>query len=108
MAKLFNNALLMANQASIAELLELAQQAGLDLGRLVDSLKLGSATSAALELLNTMVTPDTVDHLSEVEALDMELFSQAMDDADVDATAIAGRGLVGARRLAEVIGRLNR
>jgi 3-hydroxyisobutyrate dehydrogenase-like beta-hydroxyacid dehydrogenase len=107
MAKLFNNALLMMNQAAIADVLELATRAGLNASDLVDALRLGSADSRALQLMNTMVNPDTVEHLSQVEALDMELFDQAMSDADVDASAATARGLAGANRLSEVIDRLN-
>ena len=107
LAKLFNNTLLMMNQAAIADILDLAARAGMDIVPLVEALKLGSATSAALTLLNTMVTPDTVDHLSTVEALDMELFDQAMRDAGVGEVEATGRGLSGARRLPELIARLN-
>ena len=56
-AKLFNNALLMMNQANIADIVELATRFGkVAPARLVEALKLGSAASAALSLLNTMVT----------------------------------------------------
>lgn len=108
MAKLFNNALLMVNQAAIADVVELGLAAGRDPTILFEGLKLGSATSAALTLLGTMVTPDTVEHLSQIEALDMELFEQAMQDAGVPAQETTARGLSGAHRLPELIGRLVR
>lgn len=107
MAKLFNNALLMLNQAAIADILKLATQAGLHASELIDALRLGSADSRALQLMNTMVNPDTVDHLSSVEALDMELFDHAMREAGIDAASTTARGLAGANRLPEVMGRLN-
>lgn len=107
MTKLLNNALLMLNQAAIADILELAPNIGLDASNLTAALKLGSADSRALQLMNTMVNPDTVDHLSAVEALDMELFDEAMRDAGVDAEETTARGLSGARRLPSVIDRLN-
>lgn len=107
MAKLFNNALLMHNQAAIADILQLAAQAGLDPVGLVEALRLGSADSRALQLMNTMVTPETVEHLSAVEALDMNLFDEAMRDAGVNAVVATARGLAGAHRLPEVIERLN-
>jgi 3-hydroxyisobutyrate dehydrogenase-like beta-hydroxyacid dehydrogenase len=106
-AKLFNNALLMMNQASIAEIVELAGNAGADPVRLVEALKLGSASSSALTLLNTMVTPATVEHLSKVEAEDMEIFAAAMADSGVNAGPVTARGLEGANRLTELIRRLN-
>jgi 3-hydroxyisobutyrate dehydrogenase-like beta-hydroxyacid dehydrogenase len=106
-AKLFNNALLMMNQAAIAEIVELAIRLGLDPARLVEVLMLGSAASAALSLLNTMVRPDNVDHLASVEALDMELFDQAMRQAGIDPTQTTARGLAGAHGLTQLVHRLN-
>lgn len=73
-AKLLNNALMMMNQASIADIIELAAALGLDPMRLVSVLNLGSAGSTMLSLLNTMVRPDNVDHLAAVGTLDMDLF----------------------------------
>lgn len=110
LAKLFNNTLLMMNQASIADILDIAAQTGIDAVRLVDALRLGSASSAALTLLNTMITPQTVGHLAEVQALDMEIFAEAMREASVDpaaATAATARGLSGTQRFPGVIARLN-
>lgn len=106
LAKLFNNALLMANQAAVADFLELAERAGADPKRLADSLKLGSASSVALELFGSMVTRETVGHLSEVEALDMTLFAEAMHDAGVDAEQVTARGLSGAHRMSDVVDRI--
>lgn len=105
-AKLLNNALLMLNQASIADILDLARQAGADPVRLVNALKTGSASSTALTLFGTMITPTTVDHLGTVQALDMDLFDQAMTEASIDATAITARGRSGAHRLHQVIDQL--
>ena len=102
-AKLFNNALLMLNQASIADIVELAVELGMDPERLLDALKLGSASSAALTLLNTMVTLDNVEHLSRVEALDMELFDTALRAAGVDPGTVTERGLAGARGLSRLL-----
>lgn len=107
-AKLFNNALLMMNQANIADIVELAAGFGrVDPVRLVDALKLGSASSSALTLLNTMVTLETVDHLSKVEAEDMRIFDAAMTEGGVDAESATARGLAGANGLPELIRRLN-
>ena len=92
-AKLLNNALLMLNQQSILEMVELAVGLGLEPVRLVEVLKLGSANSNALGHLGSFITPGNVEHLSGVEALDMELFATAVRDAGVDAEAITARGL---------------
>ncbi|WP_431918774.1 NAD-binding protein [Nonomuraea jabiensis] len=80
-ARLFNNALLMMNQAGIAKIVDLVAELGVDQARLVKVLKFGSASSPALTLLNRMVTLDNVEHRSGVEALDMELRDAAMRDA---------------------------
>ncbi|MER5780749.1 hypothetical protein ABT104_03330 [Streptomyces mobaraensis] len=85
----------------------LAAQLGLDLLSLVDVLKLGSASSAVPSLLNTMVRTDNVEHLSSLEALDMELFDQAMRDADIEAGEATERSLSGARGLPALLTRLN-
>jgi 3-hydroxyisobutyrate dehydrogenase-like beta-hydroxyacid dehydrogenase len=95
-AKLLNNALLMLNQASIAEILDLAAGLELEPARLVEVLRLGSANSDALGHFGSFITTENVGHLSSVEALDMELFATAMRDAGVDAGAITARGLAGA------------
>lgn len=105
--KLFNNALMIMNQAAIADIFELAEQLGTDPVGLFEVLKLGSAGSTVLSLLNTMITTDTVEHLSQVEALDMELFDTALHEGGVDAAAVTARGLSGARRLPDVVRLLN-
>ncbi|WP_167950046.1 NAD(P)-dependent oxidoreductase [Brevibacterium marinum] len=107
MTKLLNNALLILNQAAIADVLELGVQTGLSTTALVSSLRLGSADSRALRLMNTMVTPDSVDHLAAVEALDMNIFDDAMWEEGIDASATVARGLSGADRLPAVIEQLN-
>jgi 3-hydroxyisobutyrate dehydrogenase-like beta-hydroxyacid dehydrogenase len=99
----------MMNQASVAEVIELARRIGVDPIRLVAVLKLGSGSSNALTMLptNTTVPVGVVEHLSGVEALDMEVFDRAMTEAGVDARAVTERGLVGAHRLLEVVRNLN-
>jgi hypothetical protein len=69
-----NDALLMTNQADVADIVEPATTLRMDASSVVDSLKLGSASSNALALLNTMVALDNVEHLARIEALDMQLF----------------------------------
>lgn len=57
-----------------------------------------------------MITPDTVDHLAGVQALDLEIFAEAMREASADpaeATAAIARGLSGTQRLPGVIARLS-
>jgi 3-hydroxyisobutyrate dehydrogenase-like beta-hydroxyacid dehydrogenase len=102
-AKLFNNALLIMNHANIAEIFEAAAAYGLEAGRLAEVLKLGSAASAALSVLGTMVRPENVEHLAGLEALDMEIFAEAMTQAGIDADGIIARGRAGAAALPGVI-----
>lgn len=102
-AKLFNNALLIMNHANIAEIFDTAAAYGLDVGRLAEVLKLGSAASTALSVLGTMIKPENVEHLAGVEALDMEIFGQAMAQSGIDADAITARGLTGAAALPGMI-----
>lgn len=106
-AKLFNNVLMIMNQAAIADTFELAGQLGMDPVRLFEVLQLGSAGSTVLSLFNAMITTETVEHLASVEALDMNLFDTAMRDAGVDASAVTARGLSGTDRLADVVRLLN-
>ncbi len=91
-AKLFNNALLMMNQAAIAESVKFVLGAGMEPLRLFEALKLGSAASRALTLLNTMLTPDTVGHLSAVEAEDMHSVQAAIRSTSVTPSAQRSRG----------------
>jgi 3-hydroxyisobutyrate dehydrogenase-like beta-hydroxyacid dehydrogenase len=82
---------MMMNQASIADIVELAAAPGLDPVRLVSVLKLGSASSTMLSLLNTMVRPDNVDHLAAVGTLDMDLFDTAMTEVGVNVDVVTAR-----------------
>jgi hypothetical protein len=49
----------------------------------------------------------TVEHLSSVEALDMEQFDTAMRDAGVDAGSVTAHGMAGAHGLSGLLHRLN-
>jgi hypothetical protein len=95
------------NQANIADIVELAIRLRMDPSSLVNVLKLGSASSNALTLLNSMVTLDNVDHLARIEALDMHLFDTAMRDTGVNANFVTARGLAGASGLPTLLRRLN-
>lgn len=106
-AKLFNNALLMMNQASIADIAELAVSFGMDPSRLVEVLKLGSAASNALTYLNGLITLENVDHLAADETAEIQLFGTAMTENGVNADAATARGLAGATRLPDLMRRLN-
>ena len=91
----------------LAELIELVMRFGAAPSRLGDVLKLGSASSQALTLLNTMLTLDTVAHLAEVEAEDMQIFANAMSERHLTADTVTARGLAGANELTALLHRLN-
>lgn len=107
MIKLLNNALLFANQAANADVVELAVRVGLDPVTLVEGVRLGSGSSAALELLGTVFTPDTIDRAVELSVLDMRMFDDAMRDAGVSARQVSDRGMSGVRRLPDLVRRLD-
>jgi 3-hydroxyisobutyrate dehydrogenase-like beta-hydroxyacid dehydrogenase len=99
------------NQASIADILDLAVRLGADPIRVAEVLRRGSASSTALTLLplNSAVNLDAPEITSPLGylILDMELFRTAMTEAGIDADSIAARGLSGANRLLDVLRTLN-
>jgi 3-hydroxyisobutyrate dehydrogenase-like beta-hydroxyacid dehydrogenase len=109
-AKLFNNTLMMMNQANIADVVELAKRVGVDPIALVEVIKLGSGSSAALQLLpvHSPVNLDAAaEHAVGALLLDVELFDAAMKELGVDAEAITARGMTGAGRVLELMKTLN-
>lgn len=107
-AKLFNNTMMIMNQANVADVVNLADHYGLDIWKTIEAIKLCSGFSNSLNHLNTILTLDTMDHLSKVEAEDMDIFAEAMADAGIDATNVVARGRHGARALPDLIRALNR
>ena len=55
---------------------------------------------------NTMITPDTVEHVSKVLAEDIKIFAAAAADSGIDAGPVTARALAGASQLADLIRRL--
>jgi 3-hydroxyisobutyrate dehydrogenase-like beta-hydroxyacid dehydrogenase len=106
-AKLFNNALMIMNQAAIADVFELASKSDVNPVRLFEVLKEASAGSTVLGLFNTMITTDTVDHLAKVQGLDLDLFDTAMRESGLDGSAVTARGRSGNDRLSAVVRVLN-
>ena len=106
LAKLFNNALMMMNQANIEEIVTVADQLGMDVPALVELLKVGSAASFTLSALNDAITVDNAAHLRQVELVDMQVFADAMAERDADADAVTSRGVSGAEGLVDLINRV--
>jgi 3-hydroxyisobutyrate dehydrogenase-like beta-hydroxyacid dehydrogenase len=111
LAKLINNALMMMNHASVADILELAVQLRVDLVALAEVIKTGSGSSAALELLPTGLPAappdDVVRHATDVLLVDAALFEAAMTERHINAAAITARAVSGANRLPSSLAALN-
>lgn len=106
-AKLFNNAMLVQNFATVARTINLASQCGLSPVRTLEALRDGSAFSNALSYLNTLITADTVNHHVAVLEEDMALFADAMKAAGQDYQAVYLQGLEGVHALPSLITMLN-
>lgn len=110
LAKLINNTLLMMNRANIADVIELVTSVGIDPIPLVEAVKIGSGSSAVLQMLPTRSAVNfgsNAAHLTEVELLDTDIFASAMTDLGIDAAPVAARAASGARRLGDVLHVLN-
>jgi 3-hydroxyisobutyrate dehydrogenase-like beta-hydroxyacid dehydrogenase len=110
LAKVLNNALMMMNHASVADILELAVQLRLDPAALAEVIKTGSGSSAALELLPTgLAAPpdDVVKHATDVLLVDASLFDAAMTERQINVAAITARAVSGANRLPSSLAALN-
>lgn len=110
-AKLFNNTLMMMNQANILDVIDLATQVGVDPIALVEVIKLGSGSSTALQLIpvRSPVTIDAavVEHAAGALLIDMDLFDEAMNELHVDVEMISARARRGASRVPELVRTLN-
>ena len=110
-AKLFNNTLMMMNQANILDIIDLASQVGVDPIALVEVIKLGSGSSTALQLIpvRSPVSIDAavVEHATAALLLDMDLFDEAMNELHVDVELISARAVRGADGVPELVRTLN-
>jgi 3-hydroxyisobutyrate dehydrogenase-like beta-hydroxyacid dehydrogenase len=102
MAKLINNALLMANQENLMEMLRIANGLGVETGPLVEVLRAGTGSSRVLDLLGTAVTPENAEHLSEMQLVDMDIFADAMIELGEIARPFTERATKGAQGLPEL------
>ena len=50
-----------------------------------------------------MITPDTVEHLTELVKIDMQVFDSAMQEDGIDADAVSARGMTGVNHLADLV-----
>lgn len=97
--KLINNALLMANQKNISDLLDLAVAEQVDIDALVDVLRSGTGSSRALQSLGSAITTDNAEHLNRLQLIDMEIFRQAFEGHGPTVDAVTERAVIGAADL---------
>ncbi|WP_432825489.1 NAD(P)-dependent oxidoreductase [Dactylosporangium sp. CA-092794] len=109
-AKLFNNTLMMMNQANVAEIVDLARLAGVEPTGLVEVIKQGSGSSRALELIPVHSAVNLEAALERPMAalrIDLELFDATMQELHVDAETVTARAALGAGRVPELVRTLN-
>ncbi len=100
--KLINNAMLMANQKNISDLLDLAVEERVDIVALVKMLRSGTGASRALQALGSAITVQNADHLSTLQLIDMDLFREAFGGRGETTEAVAERAVSGARDLSKL------
>ncbi len=91
MAKLMNNASLLANLRNAEEIISIGAAAGLDPRELVDVLQTGSGSSFALQFLAGEISPEMASHLPELWHKDIGHFSDAIRDRDLPPTVLEAR-----------------
>lgn len=97
--KLINNALLMMNQKNVQDILTLADNLKLNITSLMDLLLSGTGRSFAVEALTGAVTSDNAEHLKILQAIDLDIFTEAMTGLGQDVTTIDRYARVGANGL---------
>jgi len=106
-AKLINNALLMANQENLRDMLAIADGMRVEIPALVDVLRAGTASSRALQLLGSAVTSENAGHLREMQLVDMDIFADAVHDLGDSAADFTNRAVLGAKALPELAARIH-
>jgi 3-hydroxyisobutyrate dehydrogenase-like beta-hydroxyacid dehydrogenase len=101
MGKLINNAMLMANQNNVVDLLRIAERLGVNLPALVTVLRSGTASSTALQSLGHAVRPDNAQHLSRLQLIDMDIFAEAVAGT-TDVHSVIERAVKGAEALPDL------
>lgn len=104
-AKLINNALLMANQQNLAEMLQIARALDVETGPLLELLRAGTGSSRALDSLGTAITTQNAAHLSEMQLVDMDFFAETIAELGSWTHTFLTRALDGAEALPELAAR---
>ncbi|MEV7817271.1 NAD(P)-dependent oxidoreductase [Streptomyces flaveolus] len=101
LTKLFNNALTITNMKNAEDVLALAEQLGLDLPTLIETIGASSGGSAALRALGTDITPDLAEHLHSLMRKDMQHFAHAVRERGARPDEVLARGEAGASGLVQ-------
>jgi len=91
LAKLLNNASLLANLRNAEDIIAIGASAGIKPRDLIDALKSGSGTSFALQFLATEITPEMAAHLPALWHKDIGHFSDAMRASDLPPSILEAR-----------------
>jgi 3-hydroxyisobutyrate dehydrogenase-like beta-hydroxyacid dehydrogenase len=78
LAKLLNNASLLANLRNVEDIIEIGASVGINPRNLLDALKAGSGSSFALQFLAGEISPEMARHLPELWHKDIGHFSDAV------------------------------
>ncbi|MEV5176552.1 NAD(P)-dependent oxidoreductase [Streptomyces flaveolus] len=103
LTKLFNNALTITNMKNAEDVLALAEQIGLDLPTLIETISASSGGSAALRALGTDITPDLAEHLHPLMRKDMQHFAHAVRERGARPDEVLARGEAGASGLVQAV-----
>ncbi|MEU2057175.1 NAD(P)-dependent oxidoreductase [Streptomyces bungoensis] len=101
LTKLFNNALTITNMKNAEDVLELAEQVGLNVPALIDIIDTSSGGSAALRALGRDITPDLAGHVHHLMRKDMQHFADAVHRYGGRPDEVLERGLSGASNLVQ-------
>jgi 3-hydroxyisobutyrate dehydrogenase-like beta-hydroxyacid dehydrogenase len=91
LAKLLNNASLLANLRNAEDIIAIGASVGIDPRNLVDTLKTGSGSSFALQFLAGEVSPEMARHLPELWHKDIGHFSDAIRSRDLPPSILEAR-----------------
>jgi len=91
LAKLLNNASLLANLRNAEDIITIGASAGIDPRNLVDALKTASGSSFALQSLAGEVSPEMARHLRELWHKDIGHFSDAIRRRDLPPSILEAR-----------------
>jgi 3-hydroxyisobutyrate dehydrogenase-like beta-hydroxyacid dehydrogenase len=91
LAKLLNNASLLANLKNAEDIIALGASLGINPRNLVDALKTGSGSSFALQFLAGEISPEMARHLPELWHKDIGHFSDAIRSRDLPPSILEAR-----------------